>query len=234
MGVIGRIGAAIWRGLKKAFSTAEHTTNTAVYWIRDSAVESGAQFKIIGHDFFASFRKIDKKKRVPPILYVIEFVSLLVATLYLLRLFDNLPSLRDEMNWSTGLLAVVLTGFMFGQYIFHLMAVFKMSSGLKMAWASMVRTSCNYVILMCITESSLMTLIPLRMVLYPSWILVVVMLAVIVLMFLGSVRDFFTPTYAHQVPLRDWVLYILYRDPFKRQEILEDGQETSDDPRLYL
>ena len=228
MGVMGRIGSAVWRGVKKAFSTAEKTTNTAVFWIRDNAIESRAQFKIIGHDFFASFRKIDRKKKTPPILYLIEFVSILVATLYLLRLFDSLPSLREEMTPLTGLLAVILSGFMFGQYIFHLMAVFKMSSGLKMAWASMVRTSCSYIILMCITESSLMTMLPIRMVLYPSWILVAVMLAVIVLMFLGSVRDFFTPTYAEQVPLKDWVLFILYRDPFKRQEVLDGSAETPD------
>ncbi len=227
MGIIGRIGAGIWRGLKKAFSTAEHTTNTAVYWIRDSAVESRTQFREIGRDFFASFRKIEKKKP-PKILYLIEFVSLFVATLYLLRLFDSLPSLRDEMNLWTALLTMILSGFMFGQYIFHMMAVFKLSSGLKMAWASMVRTSINYVILMIVTETALNSLIPIRMVLYSSWILVVVMLVVIVLMFLGPVRDYFTPSYARQVPLKDWVLYILYQDPFKRQELLEPNTDIQE------
>lgn len=227
MGIIGSVGAAIWRGLKKAFSTAEHTTNTAVYWIRDSAKETGVQVREIGQDFFASFRKIEKKKP-PKILYLIEFVSLFVATLYLLRLFDSLPSLRDDMNVWTALLTMILTGFMFGQYIFHMMAVFKMSSGLKMAWASMVRTSFNYVILMIITETALNSLIPIRMVLYSSWILVIVMLIVIVLMFLGPVRDFFTPSYARQVPLKDWILYILYQDPFKHQELLEPDGEPSE------
>lgn len=226
MGLIGRIGAWFWRGLKRAFSTAEHTTKTSVSWIRDNAAESRAQFREIRRDFFASFRKIEKKKP-PKILYLIEFVSLLVATLYLLRLFDVLPSLRSEMTTGRALVATVIAGFMFGQYIFHVMAVFKLSSGLKMAWASMMRTSCSYIILMVITETSLMNIIPLRMMTYPSWILVVVMLVVIVLMFLGKVRDFFTPAYAEQVRLRDWVFYILYQDPFKNQELTASGTESS-------
>ena len=230
MGVIGRIGSAVWRGVKRAFSTAERTTNTAVFWIRDNAVESRAQFKIIGHDFFASFRKIDRKKKTPPILYLIEFVSILVATLYLLRLFDSLPSLRDEMTPLTGLLAVILSGFMFGQYIFHLMAVFKMSSGLKMAWASMVRTSCSYIILMCITESSLMRYLPFSVVTYESWILVAVMGLVIVLMMTGKVRDYFTPAYAEPVSLKEWIPYIWYHDPFKdRDEVRTDPQNSGAD-----
>ena len=222
MGLLGRVGAWFWRGLKKAFSTAEHTTNTTVTWIRDNATESRHQFREIRRDFFASFKKIEKK-RPPKILYLIEFVSLLVATLYLLRLFDSLPSLREDMTTGRAILSMVIAGFMFGQYIFHVMAVFKLSSGLKMAWASMMRTSCNYIILMIITESSLMTIIPLRMMTYPSWILVVVMFVVIVLMFLGKIRDFFTPAYAEQVPLRDWVMYILYQDPFKNQELTASG-----------
>ena len=222
MGIIGGVCGWFWRGLKRAFSTAERKTTDTVMWIRGGASESREQFREISRDFFASFRKIEGRK-APPILYLIEFVSLLVATLYLLRLFDILPSLREDMTTGRALLSLIIAGFMFGQYIFHVMAVFKLSSGLKMAWASMMRTSCNYIILMIITESSLMTIIPLRMMTYPSWILVVVMFVVIVLMFLGKVRDFFTPAYAEQVPLRDWVMYILYQDPFKNQELTASG-----------
>lgn len=242
MGIIGSIGGAIWRGLKRAFTTAEKTTRNSVHWIwKDSRTE----FRGIGRDFldsispshekekrdapilddYAPFRRIEEKK-APPILYLIGIVSLVVATLYLLRLFDIMPTLREDMSTWRTIYTMVIAGFMFGQYIFHVMAVFKLSSGLKMAWASMMRTSFNYIILMIITENTLVTQIPIRMMTYPSWILVAVMVVVIVLMFLGSIRDFFTPDYAEKVSLKEWILYILYQDPFKHQDPLAQSDDA--------
>lgn len=216
--------------VKKAFSTAEHKTNIAVQWSWDNATDSISQVREIGNDFLASFKPIDKK-RAPKILFPIGMVSLVVASMYLMRLFGSIPALRTEMTMFQLSFSIVIAGFMFGQYIFHVMAIFKLSSGMKVAWASMMRTSCSYILLMVVAESSIMHFLPFNVVTYESWPLVVVMCVVILTMLLGKVREFFTPAYADPVGLKDWLWYILYQDPFKGQlgidrEISDSDSET--------
>ena len=225
MSAIGNAARKVLDFIIRAFSTAEHKTNTAVSWVWDNAVEMPSQVRDIGRDFFASFKRIEKKK-APKILFFIGFVSLIVASMYLVKLFGNIPALRNEMSFWKLALSIFVTGFIFGQYIFHVMAVFKLSSGMKVAWASMMRTSCSYIILMFVAESSIMQFLPFHVVTYESWTLMLVMGVVILMMFLGSVREFFTPAYAEPVPIKAWILYILYQDPFKDRLGIEfDGPE---------
>ena len=51
---------------------------------------------------------------------------------------------------------------------------------------------------------------------YESWIMVAVMLLVVLLMFLGKVREFYTPAYLDKIPIKDWLLYIVYKGPLKK------------------
>lgn len=215
MGIIGKAAKFIGGAVVKAFKTAEHTTNATVYWIRDGVRDTGTELRSFGTDFFTSLKRIDKKK-APWILYFIGFMSLVVATMYLMRLFDHFPTLREEMSFGRQLVMIVIGGFLFGQYIFHVMAVFKLSSGMKIAWASMMRTSLSYIFLMIITESNISSYLPIRVVTYESWILVAVMALVILLMFLAKVREFYTPAYMDKIPISHWLQYIAYRGPLKK------------------
>ena len=215
MGIVGKAARLIGGAIVKAFRTVEHTTNATVYWIRDGARDTGTELRTFGKDFFISLKEIDKK-RAPWILYFIGFMSLVVATMYLMRLFDHFPTLREEMSFGRQVFMIVIGGFLFGQYIFHVIAVFKLSSGMKIAWASMMRTSLSYIFLMVITESNISSYLPIRVVTYESWILVGVMLLVILLMFLGKVREFYTPAYLDEIPISHWLQYIAYRGPLKK------------------
>ena len=215
MGVLKRTAGRIGSAIVKAFRTVEHRTNATVYWIRDGAIDTGTEIRSFGRDFFTSLKRIDKKK-APWILYFIGFISLVVATMYLMRLFDDFPSLREGMPLWQKIFTLFMGGFLFGQYIFHVMAVFKLSSGMKIAWASMMRTSLSYILLMVITESGLSSYLPIRVVTYESWIMVAVMLLVVLLMFLGKVREFYTPAYLDKIPIKDWLLYIVYKGPLKK------------------
>lgn len=215
MGFFRKVVAGIGHAIVKAFRTVEHKTNDTVYWIKDGAIDTSTELRTFGRDFFTSLKRIDKKK-APWILYFIGFVSLVVATMYLMRLFDHFPTLREEMSFGRMLFTVFVGGFLFGQYIFHVIAVFKLSSGMKIAWASMMRTSLSYILLMIVSESIIASYLPIRVVTYESWILVAVMALVIVLMFLGKVREFYTPAYLDKVPIKDWLQYIIYRGPLKK------------------
>ena len=215
MGIIGKAVRSVGGAIVKAFKTVEHSTNATVYWIRDGARDTRTELRTFGRDFFTSLKRIDRKK-APWILYFIGFMSLVVATMYLMRLFDHFPTLREEMSFGRQLFMIIVGGFLFGQYIFHVIAVFKLSSGMKIAWASMMRTSLSYIFLMIITESNISSYLPIRVVTYESWILVAVMLLVILLMFLGSVREFYTPAYLDKIPISHWLQYIAYRGPLKK------------------
>ncbi len=215
MGIIGKAVKGVGGVIVRAFRTVEHSTNATVYWIRDGARDTTTELRTFGRDFFTSLKRIDKKK-APWILYFIGFMSLVVATMYLMRLFDHFPTLREEMSFGRQLFTIVVGGFLFGQYVFHVMAVFKLSSGMKIAWASMMRTSISYIFLMIVTESNISSYLPIRVVTYESWILVAVMLLVILLMFLGKVREFYTPAYLDEIPISHWLQYIAYRGPLKK------------------
>jgi hypothetical protein len=98
MGIVGKAARFVGGTIVKAFRTVEHTTNATVYWIRDGARDTGTELRTFGKDFFTSLKRIDKKK-APWILYFIGFMSLVVATMYLMRLFDHFPTIREEMSF---------------------------------------------------------------------------------------------------------------------------------------
>ena len=187
----------------------------------DSDSKPKAVVKGVKRRVFADVRKIEKKS-APKSLVIVGLAGLVFASLYLMKLFTTVPDIQYLGTTKDKIITVIVIGFLFFQYISYVTTVFKLASGLRGAWASMVRCSGSYVILMIISYTQILDFLPFNLVAFNYLELLVVMAVVTAYMFLGFVREFYTPEYADVAPMGDWLKFVFFQDPYGSEDITAD------------
>ncbi|MGN1045002.1 MAG: hypothetical protein ACI4Q9_03495 [Candidatus Methanomethylophilaceae archaeon] len=161
----------------------------------------------------AYIRRIDTK-RSPPGLFLVGTVALVFASLYLMRLFTSLDGIQSDMGIFKRIVSCGMLLFVFYQYVSYVITIFQLKSGMRGSWASMMRSSGSYVILMLLAETHLFDWLPFNLVAFPSWALLLCMVLVMLYMLMPFVREYYKPTYEKMVPLKEWILFIFWNDPY--------------------
>ena len=174
----------------------------------------------------ASIRPI-KKKKAPKTLTFVGFIGLVLASFYLIKLFGGLQSLLGtEADTVDTVLSAFVVCVVFFQYMSYVTTVFRLSSGMRKAWANMVRLSGTYVLLMIVANTHILDFLSVNLVVTNSWVLAGVMVIIMLYMLLPMVRSFFTPSYEDDVPLKEWIKLVFWMDPYK------DADGTEVEPQL--
>ena len=169
--------------------------------------------------FGATSRSIDKANP-PRGLSFVGLVALVFASLYLMKLLTSLEAMQEDMYLLKRLVAAGMLLFLFYQYIGYVITIFQLRSGLRWSWATMVRSSGTYVLLMIVAETHIFDWLPFDLVSFPSWILMLAMAMIMVYMMLPSVRAYYKPAYADMAPLWEWFLFVFWIDPYKSSDDL--------------
>ena len=169
--------------------------------------------------FRASSRDIDLKPE-PLGLSLVGVVALIFASLYLMKLLSSLDAMQEDMSFLKRIMSAGILLFLFYQYIGYVITIFQLKSGLRGSWATMVRTSGSYIILMLLAETHLFDWLPFDLVSFPSWILMLCMTCIMVYMMLPFVREYYKPAYAEMAPLTAWLLFVFWMDPYDDAEDL--------------
>lgn len=177
----------------------------------------------------AYVRRIDTK-RSPPGLFIVGTVALVFASLYLMRLFTSLDGIQTDMSFFRRIVSCGMLLFVFYQYVSYVITIFQLKSGMRGSWASMMRSSESYVILMLLAETHLFDWLPFNLVAFPSWALMLCMLFVMVYMLMPFVRNYYKPTYEKMVPLKEWLLFVFWQDPYATT----DSPDISLDPEVDI
>ena len=163
--------------------------------------------------FRASSRSIDLDS-APLGLSFVGVVALVFASLYLMKLFTSLDAMQDDMSFLKRITSAGVLLFLFYQYIGYVITIFQLRSGLRGSWATMVRTSGSYILLMILAETHLFDWLPFDLVAFPSWALLLCMTAILIYMLLPDVRDYYRPPYEDKAPLTAWLAFIFWIDPY--------------------
>jgi hypothetical protein len=152
-------------------------------------------------------------KKVPKYLALIGPVVLLFAVYYFIRLFYQFSRAFDYFSaWDT-LLCLLYMLVLFVLYLNFLLTAFWLTSGNRRAWARMMRMTILYLVILVLSEAGLRSLNGDIFNIGP-FLMFVVLVSAMAFMMTKPVRDFYTPTYACTLPLKDWIPYILWVDPF--------------------
>ncbi len=160
----------------------------------------------------ASVRKV-KPKRAPKLMILVGLVALTFASLYLMKVFDSFSTIPYDGGFEKTLSLIVVL-FLFVQYIMYVITIFKLSSGMRSAWAAMVRYSGLYVLLMLLSYTHIFDFLTFDLVAFKDNILLIAMLAVTLFMFWKPVREFYTPGYEEVAPMKSWILLVFWVDPY--------------------
>ena len=173
----------------------------------------------LGADF-RRFRRSGKGSRESPaLLPLVSAVAVLMSAMYLYKVFAYMPQAIDDNDLIRVSVALGLIVLFFMMFVRFVIAIFRLFSGSRRAWVTTVRMAITYLVLLAVGMSGFQSVssdIELGIVTIPWWAMSAVMCALIVYMFLPSVRAFFTPAYAEPVGPFSWALYILALDPFRK------------------
>ena len=154
----------------------------------------------------------------PPYLRALALVTLLFASLYFLTMILSVPTVWEETEDRISLVGyVVFMAVLFYIYSSHLGTTFRLQSGSRRAWQHMSRISVAYILLAIISLNDGRDTVWIAQAYEINAFLTVAGMAVMLLYLNSSrVREYFTPSYADNPPLWQWLLFIVGRDPFKK------------------
>ncbi len=171
---------------------------------------------------------MSRLKNPPVSMVAVMVLAMFVASVYLYRAMLEV----DEVIMTGSPFKIVLyflAIFLFlGMYFRYLIAAFWLMSRNRNAWGTVVRLSGLYIVLAAVSMLSIYSVFDLNMAVGPLCVsptlMMVIMALVILYMFLPSVRKIFTPPYAENVGIKDWILLALFVDPFSRNRMSLRGQ----------
>lgn len=171
---------------------------------------------------FSRRKKMRETPKAPASLSFAVAVAVLMSAMYLFKAFSYMPSAIEENDVQAMLISFGLILLFFFMFVRFIIALFRLSSGSRRAWATTVRMAISYLILLSLGLYGFTILSPditLGSVVIPWWVMAVVMAALIVYMFLPRIREFFTPAYATNPSGFSWFLYLFGLDPFRKGKI---------------
>ncbi len=154
----------------------------------------------------------------PPYLRSLALVTLLFASLYFVTMLLSVPRVWEETADRLSLIGyVVFMAILFYIYTSHLGTTFRLQAGNRKAWQHMSRISVAYILLAIVSLNDGRDTVWIAQAFEINAILAGVAMAVMILYLNRSrVREYFTPSYADNPPLWQWLLFIAGRDPFKK------------------
>lgn len=157
-------------------------------------------------------------RKAPYLLILVGLVALFFASFYLFQLFQVIPDAIASEHMFDLLFTLGMILLMFVLYTNYVMTIFRLSSGARKAWVGMIRLSFSYIAMALLSSYGLGEILPMNV--FGSgtmliWVMIAVMIVMMLYMLTPGVTRFFTPGYADEVPLKEWVKFIAGVDPFK-------------------
>ncbi|MCK9322345.1 MAG: hypothetical protein RBR05_04900 [Candidatus Methanomethylophilaceae archaeon] len=157
-------------------------------------------------------------KKVPYSLILAGPIVFIFATYYFVRVFEYLHIAFDYFSAGNSLFIFVYMLFLFALYINYLWTIFMMATGNRRAWGRMIRQSCLYIVILILNEIGINYMTG-DVFSFGPMLMAIILVGMIALMMTYPVRSFFTPRYSKELPLRNWLPYIFWIDPFNCKKI---------------
>lgn len=165
-----------------------------------------------------SSRYTEYGKKAPGYLLAAGPIAFLFATYYFLRVFAYLPYAFDYFDAGKALFILLFMLFLLALYLNYLWTVFMMATGNRRAWGRVIRQSGLYLVILILNEIGINIIV--GDVFHTGAVLMgTALITMILMMMIRPVRAFYTPIYAKELPLRDWLPYIFWKDPFSCKRI---------------
>jgi len=162
--------------------------------------------------------------RKPPMLLIaVALVALFFASFYLYRVFEAVPGAMETASPVALMVTLGMMLMMFVLYTNYVITIFRLSSGSRKAWVGVIRFSITYTLMSVLGTIGLSEILPIEAAFqgtYAMWILIAVVVILIMYMLTPNVRKFFTPGYADEAELKEWVKYIAGVDPFRGKNLV--------------
>jgi len=168
-------------------------------------------------------------RKAPGLLILVGLIALFFASYYMYQVFQLMPGAIEDRETAGILVSVGMMLLMFVLYANYVLTIFRLSSGSRKAWAGMVRLSVTYTLVAMLTTYGLLGLLPMKAAFagtWEMWLVIVAVFAMVAYMFTSEVREFFTPGYADEVSLGEWVKYVLWIDPFRGENLIVEGPSS--------
>ena len=165
-----------------------------------------------------SSRYTEYGKKAPRYLLIAGPIALVFATYYFFRVFTYLPYAFDYFDAGKAMFILFFMLFLLALYLNYLWTAFMMVTGNRRAWGRVIRQSGLYLMILILNEIGINIIV--GDVFHVGAVLMgVVLVGMMVLMMIRPVRAFYTPRYAKELPLREWLPYIFWKDPFSCKRI---------------
>ncbi|MBR4686121.1 hypothetical protein PED39_03205 [Methanomassiliicoccales archaeon LGM-RCC1] len=147
------------------------------------------------------------RKKMPRVLIVGELMLTLVLFRYLIN-FTSIVSPVESTVWRM-IINFVSILFMLGMSVLVVRAILGVPSARPQSWRSVVRSS-----ILLFISNWLLSVLDLQGIIYSGFIMSPELVAVPIIiaeiiMFLPSVRKFYTPPFTDTPPLKSWLLYLI-------------------------
>jgi len=162
-------------------------------------------------------------RKPPTLLIAVALVALFFASFYLYRVFEAIPEAMETASPLALMATLGMMLIMFVLYTNYVITIFRLSSGSRKAWVGVIRFSITYSMMSILGTIGLSEILPIEAAFqgtYAMWILIAVVIVLIVYMLTGNVRRFFTPGYADEAELKEWMKYIAGVDPFRGKNLV--------------
>ena len=169
-------------------------------------------------------------RKAPNLLILVGLIALFFASFYMYQVFQLIPDAIENRETVSIMAAVGMMVIMFILYSNYVLTIFKLSSGSRKAWGGMVRLSVIYTAVATLSTYGLSGMLPMKAAFAGTlwmWVIIVAVFAMVAYMFTSEVRKFFTPGYADEVPLKEWLKYTLWIDPFKGENLILAEEDPS-------
>ncbi|UAL08201.1 MAG: hypothetical protein KRP56_02840 [Candidatus Methanogranum gryphiswaldense] len=152
--------------------------------------------------------------KAPLYLWVLGPLAFAFTTFYFVRIFSYLSIAFNFNDLGYSAVVFVFMLLLFVLFVNYLLALSRMMTANRRAWASLVRQSCLYILLVVldliridVVKGDVFGIGPIPMLLC--------MILMVVVLISRPVRRYYTPIYSEELPFRDWVLLAFGSDPFR-------------------
>ncbi|MFA5452413.1 MAG: hypothetical protein WC248_02415 [Candidatus Methanomethylophilaceae archaeon] len=157
-------------------------------------------------------------KKTPRYLLIAGPIAFVFATYYFLRVFAYLPYAFDYFDAGKAIFILLFMLFLLALYLNYLWTIFMMATGNRRAWGRVIRQSGLYLVILILNEIGINFIVG-DVFHVGAFLMGVVLIGMIALMMIRPVRAFYTPRYAEELPLKDWLPYVFWKDPFSCKKI---------------
>lgn len=178
-------------------------------------------------------------KRIPPVLFVAELLLFIVMFRYMFSFTHSTYPYSPE--WLIRPWTIVSIVFSVVMCVLTIDSMFGIVSARPPSWRKVVRSSVllflsNVVYTIAYYTNFFNEYMAAAVMFIPNWLALIIMIAVLIIMFLPSVRRYYTPPMVDVPPAKEWLKFVFFTPLFKVDSyklVYKDDrvpeQETSSD-----